>query len=256
MEEVIQDFEQKCDIKPNKSLLFKFIKFSNFDVNNPNEYKIVHKNQFKDEYADLYFQNGGSWCRKESVSKSGFKIATIQKNGKINYLWEQTEEEEKIIELEFAKNKIKDGNKSGIVSIGIFGVSDDKKKGTRNIHNKIKTYFKNKSCCVCGSNSNLEIDHKNDLYNDPRVLNIKTQEQNDFQSLCKHCNDQKRQVNKKMRETGKRYSAMKILSLKIYNIDFIEGDETYDPNDINAMVGTYWYDPVAFHKSIYKILKG
>ena len=29
-------------------------------------------------------------------------------------------------------------------------------------------------------------------------------------------------------------------------IDFIEGDETFDKNDKNAMVGTYWYDPVRF----------
>lgn len=34
------------------------------------------------------------------------------------------------------------------------------------------------------------------------------------------------------------------------NIDFISGDETFDTNDPNAMVGTYWYDPVAFMKHI------
>ena len=36
-------------------------------------------------------------------------------------------------------------------------------------------------------------------------------------------------------------------------MDFIEGDETFDPKDPNAMVGTYWYDPVLFLKRAYEI---
>ena len=142
---------------------------------------------------------------------------------------------------------------TGIVYIGVFGIKQ--KDNGRPIHHTIKNYYKKQPCCVCGIKSNLVCDHKNDLYNDPKVLNVKTQEQNDFQSLCNSCNLQKRQVNKKMKETGKRYSAINIPSLKPFGIDFIEGDETFDLNDINAMVGTYWYDPVAFNKSIIKILK-
>jgi hypothetical protein len=39
--------------------------------------------------------------------------------------------------------------------------------------------------------------------------------------------------------------------LKIFGIDFIEGDdETYDSSDINAMKGTFWYDPVIFMETI------
>ena len=53
-----------------------------------------------------------------------------------------------------------------------------------------------------------------------------------------------------MRETGKRYGATNIPMLKVFGIDFIEGDETYDPKDINAMVGTFWYDPIEFMKKI------
>ena len=37
-----------------------------------------------------------------------------------------------------------------------------------------------------------------------------------------------------------------IPQLKVFGIDFISGDENYDPEDPNAMVGTYWYDPSAF----------
>ena len=48
------------------------------------------------------------------------------------------------------------------------------------------------------------------------------------------------------RATGKRYSACNIPMLVAFGIDFIEGDESFDPSDVNAMVGTYWYDPVRF----------
>jgi hypothetical protein len=48
--------------------------------------------------------------------------------------------------------------------------------------------------------------------------------------------------------TKKRYGATNISSLSVFGIDFINGDETYDISDINAMKGTYWYDPVQFMK--------
>ena len=105
-------------------------------------------------------------------------------------------------------------------------------------------------CVVCGSKSDLVTDHKNDLYNDSRVLNETTQTVDDFQCLCNHCNLQKRQVSKKTKETMTRYPATKIPGLAVFGIDFIEGNATLDLNDPKAMVGTYWYDPVAFMKAI------
>ena len=116
----------------------------------------------------------------------------------------------------------------------------------RPIRYDIHKYYKSNRCVVCGSQSDLVTDHKNDLYNNPRVLDIKTQTLHDFQCLCNHCNLQKRQIAKKTMETGKRYGATNIAILKVFGIDFIEGDETFDKNDKNAMVGTYWYDPVRF----------
>jgi 5-methylcytosine-specific restriction endonuclease McrA len=252
MKEEIKE-EEKNIFKDCKNGLERFIKISNFDINKPDEFKILSKHSDEIKNANLFFENGGSWCRKESINKNKYKIATIKKNGNINYLWDVEEEEKYKIKEAFNKFNLKDNKNTGILYIGVFGIKN-KKKYDRGIHHKIVEYFKNKSCCVCGSNTNIEIDHKNDLYNDPRVLNKETQEQNDFQALCKHCNDQKRQVNKKMRQTKKRYGATNIPSLKPFGIDFIKGDETYDINDSNTMVGTYWYDPVEFNKEIIKIL--
>ena len=94
------------------------------------------------------------------------------------------------------------------------------------------------------------LDHKNDLYNDLRVLDKNTQLISDFQCLCNHCNLQKRQISKKTKEKGKRIGATSIHSLAIFKIDFIVGDHNFNKDDINAMKGTYWHDPVAFMKHI------
>ena len=125
----------------------------------------------------------------------------------------------------------------------------------RPIRTDIKRYHKSTGCVVCGSHSDLVIDHKNDLYNDLRVLNTSTQTIEDFQCLCNHCNLQKKQISKVTRKTMRRFAATKIQSLAIFDIDFIEGDESLDISNVNAMVGTYWYDPVEFMKQINKKLR-
>jgi len=133
------------------------------------------------------------------------------------------------------------------------GLSDDFLYGAaRPINKEIIIHYRKIKCVVCGSGSNLVVDHKNDLYNDPRVLSADTQTLDDFQSLCNHCNLQKRQIAKKTRETGLRIGATHIPQMAVWGIDFISGDESFDPNDINAMVGTYWHDPVAFMNEIRK----
>jgi hypothetical protein len=44
--------------------------------------------------------------------------------------------------------------------------------------------------------------------------------------------------------------------LAVFGVDFLEGDESYDPADPHAMVGTYWYDPVAFLAGVKARLTG
>jgi hypothetical protein len=116
----------------------------------------------------------------------------------------------------------------------------------RPIRDDIRKFYKSNPCVVCGEKHNIIPDHKNDLYNDERVLNKTTQTFDDFQSLCNSCNLKKRQVCKKTIETGERYSATNIPCLAVFGIDFIEGSKSFNINDKNAMVGTYWYDPVKF----------
>lgn len=142
------------------------------------------------------------------------------------------------------------GSSRKVLALRMNGHSDTRVRLNRPIRSDIRKALKDGPCVVCGSNTSIVIDHKNDLYNDPRVLDTKTQVMEDFQPLCTHCNLQKRAVSVKTRETGKRYPATNIPSLAVFGVDFVAGDETFDLSDVDAMVGTYWYDPVEFIKII------
>jgi hypothetical protein len=153
---------------------------------------------------------------------------------------------------------VKRGKGRKVIALKLNGINDNKINGCSHpIGNHIKKYFKENmfedGCVNCGTHSELCIDHKNDLYNDEKVLNVNTQQVYDFQYLCNHCNIVKREVCQKTKKTGKRYGATNIKKLKCFNIDFIVGDETFDETNPNAMVGTYWYDPVAFMEHINKM---
>ena len=42
-----------------------------------------------------------------------------------------------------------------------------------------------------------------------------------------------------------------IPQLSVFEIDFIQGDETYDETNPETLVGTYWYDPVEFNNKVF-----
>ena len=149
---------------------------------------------------------------------------------------------------EFLKNK---NPTSGI--IGIFPHSQRKKVQQRPIKRSIHREITAQSCVLCGSKSDIICDHKNDLYNDPRVLNTKTQLLSDFQPLCNHCNLQKRQVSKEEQRTGKIYSAKNIQRYR-YPMEFPWEKKHYSTEDPQTKTDTYWFDPVDFDNKVYKYL--
>ena len=213
--------------------------------------RIVNVNEFVGEYASLALGNGGSWCRLSNIKH--YKMATMKRNGIINCLWDIDEPELEVVTSIFKKHtQPQPGN--NIQYLKVFGIKEPDL--SRPIRDDIRQQYKTQPCVVCGSCSELVCDHKNDLYNDPRVLNRDTQTMDDFQSLCNHCNLQKRQVMKTTRQTGKRYGATMIPGLFVYGIDFTQGDETLDMESPSALIGTYWYDPIQFHHTIMKRLVG
>ena len=164
---------------------------------------------------------------------------------------ELTEDNKKMIE-EYKKERKDKGLKcKGVIGFIIQGENKDEQT-KRPIHKDIKKFHSQFLCVKCGANQTV-CDHKNDLYNDPRVLNINTQTKEDFQPLCNNCNLRKRAVSlKRDKEKKRQPPTPDILSIN-GGINFTKGVETYDPNDANALVGTYWYDPIAFGKECLKI---
>ena len=206
--------------------------------------------EFVNDYKCLKLGNGGGWCRFDGIFGKKYMVCTVKKNGQLRFSWDQTEEQElqihqSLLSSPYSKSFDKDVS---IYLIKICGLLDG--NSARPIRKSIRDALKNLPCVTCGSTSNIEIDHKNGLCNNPLVMSAKTQVQSDFQPLCKHCNDQKRETYNQMKKTGIRHPATMIPCLKVFGVDYIAGNQTFQLNDPNAMVGTYWYDPVKFMEEL------
>jgi hypothetical protein len=211
--------------------------------------RFVNVSEFVEDYAELKFGNGGGWSRFDGDFGRKYKVCIVRQNGKLRFSWDADEDQIERLNQELEDEGYSSFAKgTSIMLIKICGVQDN--SSARPIRQDIRDALKIKPCVVCGTNSQIEIDHKNGLYNDPRVLDAKTQTVDDFQPLCKHCNDQKRQTCVWQKKNNKRYPATLIPQISIFNIDYTEGDETLDITNVNSLVGTYWYDPVDFMNKV------
>ncbi len=183
----------------------------------PNENGVsrwVDISEFVGEYACLTFGNGASWARKESMLARKYVI-------------------------EFDKS-ITPGN--GIDRIRLNGLNNG--DYSQHIRADIKRIIRAQRCVVLGT-SNPEVDHKNGMKNEDRVMRNEDQRLEDFQPLSKAANDAKRQYCKECRRTGIRYDAKKLG----YPMSYYKGGATHN-NEENACEGCYWYDPIEFKKHL------
>ena len=202
-----------------------------------NNYKnIIIRNDINN-YPEINWGNNGigdRFCRKL------FNYSVINSNGKYK-TYSNNNETIDINEIKLFVSNMKSKN-SGIIGIMIHSIKDDSIQKDRPIRKEIRDFYKNKPCVVCGTLSEV-IDHKNDLYDDMRVLDTKTQTHDDFQALCNHCNLQKRQVCKKEKETGILYDGFNIPIINVFksvNMKLLEQNK----------VNTFWYDPVKYCNKI------
>lgn len=208
--------------------------------------RIIHRNEIRGTKYDWGDNGIGNRFAKKQYN---YGVIYFNKKTKV-----YSENDDDIIPndllIEFFKNN-KFINLSSNKVIGIY-IFSKKNQGTetRPIRPDIKKYMYNNSCVVCGCTSEIVCDHKNDLYNDFRVLNIKTQTLEDFQSLCNHCNLQKRQICRDESNENKIYSAKRIITYKKYPFEFPWEKKCYDKNDINCKRDTFWYDPIEFNIKI------
>jgi hypothetical protein len=198
------------------------------------------------ENKDLYWGGNGvgdRWMNKK------YNYAVIYSNKKYKIYSENNEDK---INDEIISNFVNNYKNNGI--IGIFVFSKRINIIIRPINKKIYKEIVKNNCIICGSYTDIICDHKNDLYNDSRVLNTKTQLIEDFQPLCNHCNLQKRQISKNEDKNNKIYSAKNIKRYEKYLFDFPWEKKIYDKKDIECKKDTYWYDPIEFENKIYKYL--
>ena len=189
-----------------------FLKLAQPDANGVSRW--VKVSEFTGEYADLAFGNGASWARKESTLAKKYVI-------------------------EFDKT-ITTGN--GIDAIRLNGFNNG--DFSQHINANIKKQIKSMRCVVLGT-SNPEVDHKNGMKNESRVMRNEDQKLSDFQPLSKAANDAKRQFCKECMRTKIRYDAKKLG----YPISYYKGGPHHNFEE-DACVGCFWYDPIAFRKKL------
>ena len=189
-----------------------FIKLAQPDENGVSRW--VNVTEFVGEYSCLTFGNGASWARKESTLAQKYVI-------------------------EFDKS-ITRGN--GIDRIRLYGFNNG--DYSQYIRADIKKAIKARRCVVLGT-SKPEVDHKNGMKNEGRVMRNEEQRLEDFQPLSKAANDAKRQFCKECRISGIRYDAKQLG----YPISYYLGGAEHH-NEENACIGCYWYDPLEFKKHL------
>ena len=177
-----------------------------------NNYTTIISREILYEYKELNWGNNGigdRWANKK------FNYTLIYYTKKIKTYSENINDTIDEITLNNFIKTYKSSNK-GI--IGIFVHSLKLNKIIHPISKNILLKIKSQNCVSCGSSNDIICDHKNDFYNNKRVLKIQTQKLSDFQPLCNHCNLLKRQINKNEKNINKLFSAKEMQ--KISNLSF------------------------------------
>lgn len=213
---------------------------------------IVH---FTGDNACFASTNGCSWARTDGLFAKTHKLVRVYKNKQYKATWDPTDIEVQTItkRIEQDAREHPDMYGAGRAVIGMFALGGERDVPVNRTQPRKDIYqsLKNGPCVVTGSCSDIEVDHKNYLYNDPRVGDSKSQRKSDFQSLTKHINDVKRQAEVKMKQQSIRPPASDIpmfavLVSRLQLPEYTRGGPSYNKDDIHATVGTFWHDPIAF----------
>lgn len=207
--------------------------------------KIIHR---EDLPSHLKFSKNGTgdrWCNKK------YRYTLIYANGTTkSYHTHQCDiVTDNMLNTFILENR--GGKYRGRVIIGIFvhGINE-RDKNNHPIKSSIRNKITKENCIVCNSNMNIECDHKNDFYNDERVLSLNTQNINDFQPLCRQCNLRKRGICQIEHKNKKIFSAKKLNEFKYDTFVFPWEKKIYDTKDKDCKEHTFWYDPDEFRRKV------
>lgn len=176
---------------------------------------------------------------EKSLRKKGckpFEIVLFQSNNGVSYLRRDSPICRKyLVERNYNKST---GSLIGFKLVGFNKSSYYSRYISKNIRKRVLEKYGFK-CIWCGSKDKLEVDHKNGRYN------RKTGMVEDFQILCKSCNDKKRERCNKCRESKCRFNVQKDISSILYKSAFISGNEKY--NEKQGCKGCFLYDIEDFY---------
>lgn len=175
----------------------------------------VSVDEFVGKYQGLQLLNGAGWSRDDGAFGRKY-------------------------EIERDKSRTP-GNKTD--AIRTVGFAEDETYSSY-IDAKIRKTIQAKRCVVLGT-SNPEVDHKNGMKNEDRVMRNENQKLSDFQPLSKAANDAKRQYCKECKATGIRYDAKQLG----YPMSYYVGGATHNFEE-DACIGCYWYDPLEFKRHL------
>lgn len=134
--------------------------------------------------------------------------------------------------------------------LGFYIIKENDFNQNRPIRNDIRQVLNKLKCVNCGSGTSIVVDHKNDLYNDDRVLQETSQSIHDFQPLCTSCNLRKRANNTNEKDSSELFKYKDIPKNESYGI-FPWERQFFDINHLYGKYTkeySYWYDPKAFEE--------
>ena len=198
---------------PRKTKIQLFEELAQIDENGCSRW--VSVDEFVGEYQGLQLLNGAGWSRDDGPFGRKY-----------------------IVERD---KSITPGNRTDAIRTVGFNTGDPY---SSYIDPTIKRAIQSQRCVVLGT-SNPEVDHKNGMKNEGRVMLNEDQRYEDFQPLSKAANDAKRQFCIECRRTGIRYDARQLG----YPMSYYKGGPTHN-NEGNACVGCYWYDPIEFRRHL------
>lgn len=174
----------------------------------------VSVEEFVDKYKGLQLLNGAGWSRDDGPFGRKYIVERDKKRTP--------------------------GNRTDAIRTAGFNNGDY----SQHIRADIKREIASRRCVVLGT-SNPEVDHKNGMKNEDRVMRNEEQRLSDFQPLSKAANDAKRQFCKECKATGIRYDAKQLG----YPMSYYCGTARHNGEE-DACVGCFWYDPIAFRNHL------
>lgn len=132
-------------------------------------------------------------------------------------------------------------DENNVASVKLEGLNKNSVERYRHIRNEIRLNISSQRCRILDVGTNIEVDHKNGMYDDLSNISLEDQKEDDFQPLSRPANLAKREHCKKCKDSGKRYDARQLG----YKEGWIVGDE-----NTSTCVGCYWFDPLRFNKEI------